>query len=155
MKVSCSRRCLYECCDLNSGASFYTQNLLFQLLANEIRVEQNTLLQCIRHIVKNNFFHTEKTISGGDRVGTVQDSVNDEERLLGKSEVENEGVYDDEVELKGRQELHEIVQYRSDARYNGNAFVIACKRVRLCVRSRSSLRVNAFTLAFNRVRHCV
>ena len=57
---------------------------LFQLLANEIRVEQNTLLQCIRYIVKNNFFHNEAT---SRRDTTVKDPVNGEEMLTGGNKV--------------------------------------------------------------------
>ena len=35
--------------------------LLEKLLAPEIRHERNVILQCLRHIVKNNFFGVEDT----------------------------------------------------------------------------------------------
>ena len=37
--------------------------MIKQLLAPEIRRERNTVLQCIRHIVKKNFFGIEGSVS--------------------------------------------------------------------------------------------
>ena len=57
-----------------------------QLLANEIRREQNTLLQCIRHVVRNDFFgagDTVKNVVTGGRVekdGEMGEEGGEEER---------------------------------------------------------------------------
>lgn len=55
---------------------------VLQLLASEIRHERNVLLQCVRYIVKNDFFGRRKTIDeavpdppDGDPVDIVDDEI--------------------------------------------------------------------------------
>ena len=49
-----------------------------QLLAPEIRQERNTILQCIRHIVKKNFFDIEQEhTSNVETNSAVGDAVED------------------------------------------------------------------------------
>ena len=49
-----------------------------QLLAPEIRQERNTILQCIRHIVKKNFFDIEQvTTSNTETNSETRDGVED------------------------------------------------------------------------------
>jgi len=48
-----------------------------QLLAPEIRKERNAILQCIRHIVKNNFF----SIEGPNNRTTLEKNLVDEQNI--------------------------------------------------------------------------
>lgn len=54
--------------------------LTFQLLANEIRREQNTLLQCIRYIVRSEFFGAGamERVEGGEREDQGEEGVGDQ-----------------------------------------------------------------------------
>ena len=48
-----------------------------QLLAPEIRQERNTILQCIRHIVKKNFFSIEESSSDVETSNEASNEAND------------------------------------------------------------------------------
>ena len=81
--------------------------LHFQLLANEIRREQNTLLQCVRHTVRSQFFgagDTGKSLA----VGSMGQREEEEEGERGGEE-EGEGVVEETAKGSSREEEGEGV----------------------------------------------
>ena len=72
--------------------------LLQKLLAPDIRHERNVIFQCIRHVVKNNFYGLEKSTTKSDAAEEVMTDKHkeSEEESLDRTEIKNE-IHDEEL----------------------------------------------------------